>query len=58
MREYFVAAKLLSADEVDAIQADAVAEVADAIEYAQKTCTEPPAEILYDDIYANGEIIY
>lgn len=58
MKEYFVSNKLLSEKEVDAIQADAVAEVADAIEYAQNECTEPPADTLYNDIYANGEIIY
>lgn len=58
MREYFIDNKLLSAEEVDTIQANAIAEVADAINYAQNECTEPPAEILYDDIYANGEIIY
>lgn len=58
MKEYFISNKLLSEKEVDAIQADAVAEVTDAIEYAQNECTEPPADTLYDDIYADGEIIY
>lgn len=58
MKEYFVSGKLLSAEEAGAIQADAAAEVADAIHYAQNECTEPPAGTLYDDIYADGEIIY
>ncbi len=57
MRDYFVDNKLLKAEEVDAIQNDAIAEVADAIDYAQNKCTEPPLNTLYDDIYANGEII-
>ena len=58
MKEYFISNKLLSEEEVDAIQQDAIAEIADAIQYAQNECTEPPADTLYDDIYADGEIIY
>ncbi len=58
MKEYFIANGLLSEKEVDEIQQDAVAEIADAIDYAQNECTEPPLDTLYDDIYADGEIIY
>lgn len=58
MREYFVDNKLLTAEEVDAIQNEANDEIAAAINYAQNECTEPSADILYDDIYADGEIIY
>ena len=58
MKEYFIANGLLSEKEVDEIQQDAVAEIADAIDYAQNKCTEPPLDTLYDDIYADGEIIY
>lgn len=58
MGMYFVESKLLSEDEVKQMEQDAVDEIAKAIDYAQNECTEPPAETLYDDIYANGEIIY
>ena len=58
MKEYFVGNKLLGEEEVNAIQQDAIAEIADAVSYAQNECTEPPADTLYDDIYADGEIIY
>ncbi len=58
MKEYFVKNKLLSEKEVEAIHNQAIDEINDAIDYAQNKCTEPPAETLYDDIYANGEIIY
>lgn len=57
MREYFVDNKLLTDKEIDAIQQSAIDEVADAINYAQNECTEPSLDTLYDDIYANGEII-
>jgi len=57
MREYFMINGLLNEDELEMIQAGAVREIAEAIDYAQNKCTEPPSSILYDDIYANGEII-
>ncbi len=58
MKEYFIKQKLLSEAEVDAIQQSAIDEIARAIDYAQNECTEPPLDTLYDDIYADGEIIY
>jgi pyruvate dehydrogenase E1 component alpha subunit len=58
MRRYFTDNGLLSEAEADKIQSAAIAKVADAIWYAQNECTEPPAAILYDDIYADGEIIH
>ena len=58
MKEYFVSNGLLSEKEVDAIRQSAIDEIADAIHYAQNECTEPSADTLYDDIYADGEIIY
>jgi len=57
MRDYFINNNLMGEEEIDLIQAKAIAEVADAIDYAHNECTEPPVSILYDDIYANGEII-
>ncbi len=57
MREYFIEKKLLTEEETNAIQKSAIDQVAEAINYAQNECTEPPLDTLYDDIYANGEII-
>ena len=58
MRSYFIDNKLLKAKDLDAIEQRAKDEVAKAIVYAQKECTEPSPETLYEDVYANGEIIY
>lgn len=44
-------------DELDAIQAEVVEIVKDAIDYAENHCTEPGLETLYRDVYANNEII-
>ena len=57
MRDYFIQNGLLSEEDMQCIQAEATGEIADAIDYAQNECTEPPESILYDDVYANGEII-
>ena len=57
MKDYFASSGLLEEAEVERIQAEAIAEIADAVYYAQNECTEPPESILYDDIYANGETI-
>ena len=57
MKEYFTEKKLLTEKEMDDIQKSAIDQVAEAIDYAQNECTEPPLDTLYDDIYANGEII-
>lgn len=58
MKDYFLEKTSVSAAQLDAIQQSAIDEIAEAIHYAQNECTEPPVETLYDDIYANGEIIY
>ncbi|MCL1854747.1 MAG: thiamine pyrophosphate-dependent dehydrogenase E1 component subunit alpha [Clostridia bacterium] len=57
IRDYFLQEGTLEAGEIDAVQQSAIQEVTDAIHYAQHECTEPSADILYDDIYANGEMI-
>lgn len=57
MKEYFLDNKLLTEEEVEAIRQSAVDQVAEAVSYAQNECTEPPLSTLYNDIYANGEII-
>ena len=57
MKEYFLREGLMEPGDIDALQQSAIDEITDAIRYAQTECTEPPADILYDDIYAGGEII-
>ncbi len=57
MRSYFLSNKLAKAKDLDAIEQKTKDEIAEAIEYAQKECTEPPADSLYNDVYAHGEII-
>ena len=57
MREYFLENRLLTEEEIESLQDKALTAVADSIDYAQNHCTEPPADTLYDDIYANGERI-
>jgi pyruvate dehydrogenase E1 component alpha subunit len=58
MRAYFLNNKLVKAKDLDAIEKRAQDEIAKAIAYAQKRCTEPSPETLYDDVYAHGEVIY
>jgi len=58
MKEYFLDNNLLTKVQIDETEQGALQEIAEAVDYAQNKCTEPPAEILYDDIYANGEVIY
>ena len=57
MREYFISNGILDEKRVDEIQQKAIDSIAEAIDYARHECTEPPIDTLYDDIYANGEII-
>jgi acetoin:2,6-dichlorophenolindophenol oxidoreductase subunit alpha len=57
MREYFLAAKLLSAGELDEIDQEASRTIDAAVRYAREECTDPPVSTLYTDLYANGEII-
>ncbi len=58
MRVYFLNNKLVTAKDLDFIEKRALDEIAKAIEYAQKECTEPSPKTLYDDVYAHGEVIY
>lgn len=58
MRDYFTENKLLSGDEIKAIEKDAKAQIDEAIRYASEDCTEPPVSTIYEDIYADGEVIY
>ena len=57
MKEYLVESETFSQEKVDEIEQAAKDEIEEAIDYARNECTEPPADTLYDDIYANGEVI-
>jgi len=57
MREYLIAAQGVSKDKTDEIEKKAVDEVAGAVAYAENECTQPPLNAIYDDLYANGEMI-
>ena len=35
----------------------AISDIAEAIKYAEEECTDPPADRLYTDIYANNEVL-
>jgi TPP-dependent pyruvate/acetoin dehydrogenase alpha subunit len=58
MKDYFISNKLLSEDEIRSIEDDAAAQIGKAIRYASEDCTEPPVTTLYEDLYANNEVIY
>lgn len=57
MREYLVKQRIAGEETLECIEHKAVNVVAEAIEYATNECTEPPAETLYDGMYANDEAI-
>ncbi|MBN1672447.1 MAG: thiamine pyrophosphate-dependent dehydrogenase E1 component subunit alpha [Kiritimatiellae bacterium] len=57
MRRYLLESGMADAEQVDAIEAQAKAEIAEAVRYASEDCTEPPIETLYEDLYAAGEIL-
>lgn len=57
MREYLVQSKLLEESEVAQIEEQAKSDVDRSIVYASSECTEPSIDTLYEDIYANGEVI-
>ena len=57
MKEYLVDSGTFPKEKVEAVEQKAKDDIEEAIEYARNECTEPPADTLYDDIYANGEVI-
>ena len=57
IREYLISSKLMSENEVAEIDQKAKKAIERSIEYATNECTEPGIETLYEDIYANGEVI-
>jgi pyruvate dehydrogenase E1 component alpha subunit len=57
LKRYFVKAKTVKVEELESIQQKAAVKITEAIEYVNNECTEPSSDTLYDDVYANGEII-
>ena len=57
MKEYFLEKKLVAKDKLTKIENRAKKEIEDSVNYAANECTEPSIDTLYDDIFANGEII-
>ena len=49
--------KLLSKSEASEIEEKAKDDVERSVAYAENECTEPSVDTLYEDIYANGEVI-
>ncbi len=57
IRAYFIDNKLADDGELKLSEEKAIREVEEAIDYAEKECTEPPLDTVYQDVYADGEII-
>ena len=57
MEQFLVGNGIASKEEVDKIRNHASKEIEKAVEYAKNECTEPSMDLLYTDLYANGEII-
>jgi acetoin:2,6-dichlorophenolindophenol oxidoreductase subunit alpha len=57
MRAYLIENKVATAEEIESLENNVVNEIKDAVNYASNECTEPPFETLYDNIYADGEVI-
>jgi pyruvate dehydrogenase E1 component alpha subunit len=57
MRNYLIATSILSEKENEKLEKEVKDEITEAVRYASEDCTEPPAEVLYKNIYAGDEII-
>lgn len=57
MREYLLSEGIAGGDELESIEHKAKEDIAAAVSYAESECSEPPKGTLYDDIYADGEVI-
>jgi len=57
MKEYLVEEQIATLKEIDEIDARVVEEINEAIRYARDECTEPSVGVLYENLYADGEII-
>lgn len=57
MAHYLIDSKVATKKKIQEIKDQVAKEVADAVHYAMEECTDPSPDILFDNIYANGEII-
>jgi pyruvate dehydrogenase E1 component alpha subunit len=57
LKEYLIESETFTQNKVNEVEKSAKDAIEEAIEYARHHCTEPPLESLYDDIYADGEVI-
>lgn len=57
MRNYLIANDVVEAAEIERIEEKAVKEIEEAIRYASEECHEPSVDVLFENLYANGEII-
>jgi TPP-dependent pyruvate/acetoin dehydrogenase alpha subunit len=57
MRAYLLENKIADEKGLKEIEDRSLKDIADAITYAEQECSEPSEEMLYADVYANGEII-
>lgn len=57
MKDYLLSCKVCKKSELVEIEERAKKEVEEAIDFAGNHCSEPPLNSLYEDLYADGEII-
>ena len=57
MRSYLLENSVASKSEIEKMEKEIEAEVAESIRYASEDCTEPTADVLWKNIYADDEII-
>jgi pyruvate dehydrogenase E1 component alpha subunit len=57
MKNFLVHEELAPEAEVEKIDREIVAEIEEAIRYAAEECSEPSLDSLYDNIYADNEVI-
>lgn len=57
LREFILENKIATEKELDELEADSQKRVDEAVDYARNQCTEPPLDTLFDDLYADGEVI-
>ena len=57
MKQYFLEENVLPEKDMTEMEAQAAKVVERSIAYASNECTEPSIDTLYEDIYANGEVI-
>jgi acetoin:2,6-dichlorophenolindophenol oxidoreductase subunit alpha len=57
MKDYLLENKVGKKSELEKLEERARKEVEEAIDYAGSKCSEPPLSSLYEDLYADGEII-